>query len=120
MPPSFRALRAFTQGRDCGGVYVSRAILRKRAGSDAVRPPRHLDYGSLARVGRAKAVAQFGPVHLTGLPARVLWVGAHIFFLTSFRNRRMVSATWVFAFATGRCLERLLAVRQLAGMLKGH
>ena len=62
-------------------------------------------------MGRAKAVAEFGPVHLSGWPAWGLWAVAHIFFLIGFRNRVMVSAQWLFAYATHQRSGRLIIRR---------
>ena len=100
------------------GVYAARAILRKLAGQAAAPPFRYRDYGTLATIGRAKAVAQFGPVHVSGWPAWVLWAVAHIFFLIGFRDRLMVSAQWAFAFATDRRPGRLIAAQSPAGTAK--
>ncbi len=101
------------------GEYVARAILRKLAGRAAAGPFHYSDYGSLATIGRAKAVAQFGPVHVTGWPAWALWAVVHIFFLIGFRSRLMVSAQWAFAFVTDRRPGRLIAGQQPAGTIAG-
>src|SRR5580704_8518187 len=47
----------------------------------------YLDKGSLATIGRAAAVAQFGKVHISGFLAWLSWLFVHIFFLIGFRNR---------------------------------
>ncbi len=91
------------------GQYVAGAILRRVQGRSPARPFKYLDYGSMATIGRAKAVAQFGPVHVTGWPAWTLWAVAHIFFLISFRSRLMVSVQWAFAFATDKRPGRLIS-----------
>ncbi len=93
------------------GNFVARAIL------DGLRGPRrpgrfsYRDYGTLATIGRNKAVAEFGPVHLTGMAAWVTWAVAHIFFLISFRNRVMVGTQWLFAYATNQRGSRLIIGR---------
>jgi NADH dehydrogenase len=97
------------------GAYAAQAILRALARRPASPPFRYRDYGTLATIGRARAVAQFGPVHITGLPAWGLWAVAHIFFLIGFRNRLMVSGQWAFAFATDRRPGRLIAGPQPTG-----
>jgi NADH dehydrogenase len=82
------------------GHYVATTIidrLRGRASSGAFE---YRDFGTLATIGRNKAVAQFGRLHLTGLPAWLLWAGAHIFFLIGFRNRVLVSTEWAISYAT--------------------
>ena len=56
-------------------------------------------------------MAEFGPVHLSGFVAWVAWAVAHIFFLIGFRNRVLVSAQWMMAYATHRRGGRVI-VRQ--------
>ena len=90
------------------GQYVAKTILR-RLGGQRARPFRYRDYGTMATIGRAKAVADFGAVRMTGWPAWGLWAVAHIFFLIGFRNRFMVSAQWALAFATDKRPGRLIA-----------
>ncbi len=90
------------------GRFVAGAILRRLHGRGAPARFGYRDYGSLATVGRNKAVAEFGAVHLTGFPAWAAWAGAHIFFLIGFRNRVMVSAQWAFAYATNQRAGRLI------------
>ncbi len=93
------------------GRYVARAILRRLHGRRAPAPFAYRDYGTLATIGRNKGVAEFGPVHLTGLPAWLMWAVAHIFFLIGFRNRVMVSAQWAFAYVTDERGGRLIIGR---------
>ncbi len=104
------------------GHYVARAILRRAQGRRPPPPFAYQDYGMLATIGRNKAVAEFGRVHLTGFPAWVVWAGAHIFYLIGFRNRFMVSAQWAFAYATNNRSGRLIIGRSKAasgGVLPG-
>ena len=91
------------------GEYAAKSILRRVAGRPAPRPFRYRDYGTLATIGRAKAVAEFGSIHLNGLPAWLLWAVAHIFFLIGFRSRVMVSLQWAFSFLADRRPGRLIA-----------
>ena len=96
------------------GHYVARAILRRLQGRRPLPPFAYRDYGTLATIGRNRAVAEFGPVHLTGTLAWVTWAVAHIFFLIGFRNRVMVSAQWAFAYATNNRSGRLIIGRSKA------
>ena len=91
------------------GAYVAKTILRRLAGHPKPPPFRYRDYGTLATIGRAKAVAEFGPLHLSGLTAWLLWAVAHIFFLIGFRSRVMVSLQWAFSFLADRRPGRLIA-----------
>ncbi len=89
------------------GEYAARSILGRLYGHSA-RPFAYRDYGTLATIGRGKAVAEFGQVHLTGGLAWVTWAVAHIFFLIGFRNRVMVSLQWAFAYVTRERGDRLI------------
>ena len=91
------------------GSYVAQAIRQRLRGGPTPGPFVYRDYGTMATIGRAEAVAEFGPVHLAGWPAWGLWALAHIFFLIDFRSRLMVSAQWAFAFATDKRPGRLIA-----------
>ncbi len=90
------------------GRFVAGAILRRLRGQRAPGAFGYRDYGTLATIGRNKAVAEFGAVHITGFPAWITWAVAHIFFLIGFRNRVMVSAQWAFAYLTHERGNRLL------------
>jgi NADH dehydrogenase len=73
------------------------------------RPPfRYRDRGILATIGRAKAVAQFGPVSLSGVVAWLAWCFVHIFFLIGFRNRARVMFEWVWYYVTFKPGARLI------------
>ncbi len=91
------------------GEYAAKVILHRLAGRPAPRPFRYRDYGTMATIGRGKAVAEFGSLHLNGLPAWLLWAVAHIFFLIGFRSRVMVSMQWAFSFLADRRPGRLIA-----------
>ncbi len=91
------------------GAYVARAIRASLAGRPHSARFTYRNYGTMATIGRAKAVAALGRVHLTGQTAWALWAVAHIFFLIGFRSRLMVSAQWALAYATDRRPGRLIA-----------
>jgi len=93
------------------GQYVARAIARRLRKRGAPGPFAYRDYGTLATIGRNKAVAEFGPVHLSGRPAWLMWAVAHIFFLIGFRNKVIVSTQWAFAYATHQRANRLIIKR---------
>ena len=64
------------------------------------KPFRYRDVGMLATIGRNSAVAVLGRLHLSGYPAWLLWLGAHIYFLIGFRNRIVVLIDWAWAYWT--------------------
>ena len=61
---------------------------------------RYKDVGMLATIGRNSAVAVLGRLHLSGYPAWLLWLLAHIYFLIGFRNRIVVMIDWAWAYWT--------------------
>jgi NADH dehydrogenase len=54
--------------------------------------------GSLATIGRAAAVADFGKIHVSGFLAWLSWLFIHIFFLIGFRNRLIVLIQWAWSY----------------------
>ncbi|HEY5610578.1 MAG TPA: FAD-dependent oxidoreductase, partial [Thermoanaerobaculia bacterium] len=68
----------------------------------------YADKGSLATIGRAAAVADFGPIKLSGFIAWFAWLAIHIFFLIGFRNRFLVITQWAWAYVTYQRGARLI------------
>jgi len=69
---------------------------------------RYRDYGQLATIGRNSAVAYFGRVKLSGYPAWLVWLVAHIYFLINFRNRIVVMLDWAWAYWTFNRYARIV------------
>ena len=78
------------------GRYAGEMIARDVSGRSVdPRPPFvYRDKGSMAVIGKAKAVAQIGRLEFGGFFAWVLWGGIHIAFLIGFRNRLQVLFSW--------------------------
>lgn len=96
------------------GKFVAKVIREEvesgasTAGS-ASRPAfRYWDKGSLATIGRAAAVAQFGTIHISGFIAWLSWLFVHIFFLIGFRNRLLVFIQWAWSYVTYERGARLI------------
>jgi NADH dehydrogenase len=64
--------------------------------------------GSLATIGRAAAVADFGRIHISGFLAWLAWLFIHIFFLIGFRNRLIVMIQWAWSYLTYERGARLI------------
>ncbi|HYN13431.1 MAG TPA: NAD(P)/FAD-dependent oxidoreductase, partial [Burkholderiales bacterium] len=71
-------------------------------------PFQYRDYGQLATIGRKAAVAVMGKVKLSGFPAWLVWLVAHIYFLINFRNRLMVMIDWGWAYWTFQRYARIV------------
>src|SRR4029078_2603647 len=64
--------------------------IERALGGQPLRAFHYRDKGSLATIGRAAAVAEVGPVHLSGFVAWMAGLCIHIFYLIGFRNRLLV------------------------------
>jgi len=89
------------------GRYVAEMIRRGIPAGDR-KPFVYQDRGILATIGRAKAVAQFGPLSLSGVTAWLVWCFVHIFFLIGFRNRFRVMFEWIWYYLTFKPGARLI------------
>ncbi len=89
------------------GAATARNVLR-----DLRDQPRmyfhYRDKGSLATIGRAAGIAQFGKVHISGFMAWLAWLFIHIFFLIGFRNRIIVLIQWAWSYLTYERGARLI------------
>ncbi|MGO8793217.1 MAG: NAD(P)/FAD-dependent oxidoreductase [Candidatus Sulfotelmatobacter sp.] len=92
------------------GRYVARLIRHEVAHSQpAPRKPFHyFDKGSIATIGRAAAVAEFGKIHISGFLAWLSWLFVHIFFLIGFQNRVLVIIQWAWSYFTYERGARLI------------
>lgn len=79
---------------------------------EKTRPFRYRDYGQLATIGRNAAVAIMGKVKLSGFPAWLVWLVAHIYFLINFRNRLVVMIDWGWAYFTYQRYARIVWPRE--------
>jgi len=89
------------------GRYVAKVIEARLKGR---QPPafHYLDKGSLATIGREKAVAEFGRIRLTGRLAWLAWLFVHLMYLVGFENRVVVFVQWAFQYFTFNRRARLI------------
>lgn len=89
------------------GRYVAGAIEARLRG-DTPTPFRYRDKGSLAVIGRAKAVALLGRFRFWGYPAWLLWLFVHLMYLVVFENRLIVFIQWSWSYFTRNRRARLI------------
>jgi NADH dehydrogenase len=89
------------------GRHAARNIL---AMMDDRKPQRfrYWDKGSMATIGRNKAVADLNFIHFSGFPAWLAWLFIHVIFLVGFRNRIAVLMQWAWAYLTFNKGARLI------------
>jgi NADH dehydrogenase len=81
------------------GRFVGRLIrdhLRSGGPPRIRRPFHYVDKGTLATIGRSRAVADIRGMSFGGLPAWILWSTVHVLYLIGFRNRLMVMLNWAW------------------------
>jgi NADH dehydrogenase len=93
------------------GRHASANVLRRLRG-EPTAAFRYRDKGSLATVGRSRAVAVIGRLKLSGFLAWAAWLFVHIVFLIGFRNRFVVLFTWMWAYLTYERSARLIVGRR--------
>ncbi len=89
------------------GRHAAKMVCRTAAGRPR-EPFRYRDYGNMATIGRAAAIADFGWLRLSGWPAWVAWLFLHIMKLVGFRNRLGVMLQWAWAYFTYQRSVRLI------------
>jgi NADH:ubiquinone reductase (H+-translocating) len=90
------------------GVPTLTRSSREGGNSDSRPVFQYWDKGSLATIGRAAAVAQFGKLHISGFIAWLSWLFIHILFLIGFRNRLLVFIQWAWSYVTYERGARLI------------
>ncbi len=79
------------------GRYVGR-ILRSNLPQKLRAPFSYFDKGSLAAVGKTKAIGTFRKWQFSGFFAWMIWGFVHVIYLKGLRNRLSVTMQWVFSF----------------------
>ena len=104
-----------SQGALQMGRYVARVIQEdlRRAGPTAVNEARkrgfhYEDLGSMATVGKSRAVVELGRLHFGGLLAWLAWLALHVTTLIGFRNRISVLLSWIYSYVFFRRGSRLI------------
>ena len=89
------------------GVYVADSI-KARLRGETKGPFRYQHAGSLAQIGKRRAVIDFGHFKLRGTLAWWIWGIAHIYFLIGLRNRLSVAISWLWIHARDQRAARLI------------
>jgi NADH dehydrogenase len=89
------------------GRYVAE-LIKARLHGGTPAPFRYKHAGSLAQIGKRKAVIDFGRFKLRGALAWWIWGIAHIYFLIGLRNRLSVALSWLWVYARDQRVARLI------------
>jgi NADH dehydrogenase len=89
------------------GRYVA-SLIKARLNGGTLPPFKYKHAGSLAQIGKRKAVIDFGRIKLRGNLAWWIWGIAHIYFLIGLRNRLSVALSWMWIHARDQRAARLI------------
>jgi len=126
-----RQVPGVSQGALQMGRYVAKVIeaeLKERSVGAGVRPKgggkgvsearrlrakgfHYRDFGSMATVGKSRAVVEIGRLRFGGLLAWLAWMALHITVLIGFRNRLAVLSSWIYAYIFYRRGSRLITAQ---------
>lgn len=84
-----------------GRAAIGHAVVRREAFG-------YWDKGSMATIGRSKAVAYVGRMHFSGYLAWMAWLFVHLVFLIGFRNKFSVFMQWVYSYLTYKRGARII------------
>ncbi len=89
------------------GRYVADLLIKGL--TKTARPRfRYFDKGSMATIGKTKAIGMFGKVQFYGFIAWLAWCFVHILYLIGFRNRLIVITQWLFSYYSSQRGARLI------------
>ena len=89
------------------GAYAAK-VIRNRLRGRTTSPFHYRDWGMMAVIGRAAAVAQMGPLRLGGFFAWAAWLFIHLINLVEFENRISVLIQWAWNYITRNRSARII------------
>lgn len=91
---------AIQMGKHAAGIIASEIKSGVSTPPDKRPAFRYRDKGNMATIGRRRAIADFGWLKISGLPAWLLWAFVHIAFLIGFRNKVVTMFEWIYMYIT--------------------
>jgi NADH dehydrogenase len=89
------------------GAYAARMIKARLRGKE-IKPFHYRDFGTMATIGRFKAVADLQGFRFTGIAAWFLWLFVHLMYIVQFANRVLVLLQWAWSYSTWNRSARLI------------
>lgn len=89
------------------GRYAGKLILDEMKGKPR-KPFKYTDKGTMATIGRSRAIVESGPLRVSGWFAWLMWLVVHIYYLSGFRNRVFVLMQWAWSYMTFKRGARLI------------
>jgi len=114
-PKTHKPIPGVSQSALQMGRYVARVIQEEIQGQRKARDRgfRYRDFGSMATVGKSRAVVEIGKLHFQGLLAWLAWLSLHVTVLIGFRNRISVLLSWIYSYVFFNRGSRLITGMEL-------
>lgn len=93
------------------GEFVGKILRENTSQNNSSKSFKYVDKGTMATIGRAKAIAEIKGLKLSGFIAWLMWSFIHILYLIGFRNRFRVFAEWTWYYFTFKRGVRLITDR---------
>ena len=95
------------------GVHAAKVIESRLRGHAPPKAFRYVDKGTVATIGRQRAVADIKGIKLSGFVAFVLWALIHLFYLVGWGNRLGTISRWMWSLFARNRREQLISVSSL-------
>jgi NADH dehydrogenase len=92
------------------GRAAARNILRDLKGQPRLEF-KYYDKGQMATIGKKRAVAEIGRLHMTGIIAWLAWLFIHLLYLVGFHNRTSVFREWIWNYIFSKRNARLISTQ---------
>ena len=100
-----------------GSLHAANTIDRRLRGQHDAKPFKYRDLGSVAAIGRFRAIVSFRRIRLSGFPAWVVWLFVHLAFLNGFASRLSTVVRWSRSMIGRSRPERVFSVAHTGGDL---
>jgi NADH dehydrogenase len=100
------------------GANMAANLKKLLKNNNELVPFKYKDLGSMATIGRNKAVAEFAGMKLYGYFAWMVWMAVHLLSLLGFRNRLVVFINWFYRYFTFERGTRIIIKRGAANIVK--
>lgn len=96
-----------------GSKYAAKEITGRLKGKAPQKPFKYFDKGSMAVIGRFRAVMMVGKLRISGVLAWLSWLAVHLMYLTGFKNRVTALMRWFISFVGRDRSERTMTEQQV-------
>lgn len=93
------------------GRFLAKNILAELEGRER-EAFQYTDKGSMATIGRSRAITEVGRFRMGGFFAWVVWLVVHVYYLTGFKRRFFVVLSWAWSYLTFRRGARLIVDKE--------